>query len=536
MFQYLLQVIIFQLAFLLVYELFLKKETFFTANRWYLLVTPVIAMLLPFLHIPYFADLFPQEVVPVANQNLMMPEVLIETTQPGLAQTSTARIPVGRSLNINWWLLAYVLGITISLALFFKRWRILGKLFQFKTETKKDFKIIEIPNSKMAFTFLRTIFLGSEISAEDREQILEHELIHVSQKHSLDLVFFEILKVVFWFNPLVYIFQNRIALLHEFIADEEVVKRTSKKQYFNQLLNSAFETQNLSFTNQFFDKSLIKKRIVMLQKRKSGQLSKLKFLLLIPAIAMMLVYVSCSNEERSDVENNLEEYTYVVKKGEAENRTAESLAIQEKSEEFLMENNEDYVLWSTIDYNEGSVTYTVHSKEETVPQDYSSHTISKDGEVAYTMYMNLESASRTDDLFGKSKSREPEYVALDEILFKDGVSWSEAKNPPVMGDCAALSTPEERKDCTSQKVIQLVAANFNTSLGEELGIEGLTRIISQFKVNSEGEIIDLKIRADYPELEKEARRVINKIQFKSVANGSKEDIIYSLPITFQVQA
>ncbi|MFC6858041.1 M56 family metallopeptidase [Zunongwangia atlantica] len=530
MFQYLLQVIIFQLVFLLVYELFLKKETFFTANRWYLLVTPVIAMLLPFLHIPYFADLFPQEVVPVANQNLMMPEVLIETTQPGLAQTSTARIPVEESLNINWWLLAYVLGITISLALFFKRWRILWKLFQFKTETKKDFKIIEIPNSKMAFTFLRTIFLGSEISAEDREQILEHELIHVSQKHSLDLVFFEILKVVFWFNPLVYIFQNRIALLHEFIADEEVVKRTSKKQYFNQLLNSAFETQNLSFTNQFFDKSLIKKRIVMLQKRKSGQLSKLKFLLLIPAIAMMLVYVSCSNEERSDVENNLEEYTYVVKKGEAENRTAESLAIQEKSEEFLMENNEDYVLWSTIDYTEGSVTYTVHSKEETVPQDYSSHTISKDGEVAYTMYMNLKSKP--------VEEMEPGYNSLKEVLITDGIPYEKVNYPPVFGSCTSITDEEQRKACTQEKISNYVLRNFNTNLGKELGLEGLTRIIVQFKISADGAITEVRARAPQPELEKEAIKIIKSMPMliPSQNKPTPHTSVYSLPITFQVQA
>ncbi len=534
-FQYLLQVIIFQLVFLLVYELFLKKETFFTANRLYLIVTPVLAVILPFLPIPYLAEFFPQEMLPVESQNFVLPEVFIGTNQSIVEQLPKAQIQQEKALNINWWMVAYISGCMVNLLLLFNRWSALKLFFQFKIEDKKHFRIVEIPNSRVAFTFLKTVFMGSDISAEEREHILAHELIHVSQKHSLDLLFFEILKVVFWFNPLVYIFQNRIALLHEFIADEAVVKRTSKKHYFNQLLNSAFETQNLSFTNQFFNKSLIKKRIVMLQKRKSGQLSKLKFLLLIPAIVMMLFYVSCSNENgaNKEADPNLEQYTYVSKKDDSKKTTEENFQIHLKSSAFLKE-NEGYVLWVSFDRATGDATYTVHSETEKVPEGFSKHPVSINGEPAFTMYANFELGSRTDDLSGKS--REPEYVALDEILFKDGVSWSEAKNPPVMGDCAALSSPEERKDCTSQKVMQFVAANFNTNLGEELGIEGLTRILSQFKVNPEGEIIDLKIRTDYPELEKEARRVINKLQFKPVANGSKEDIIYSLPITFQVQA
>lgn len=481
MFQYLLQVIIFQLVFLLVYELFLKKETFFTANRWYLLVTPVIAMLLPFLHIPYFADLFPQEVVPVANQNLMMPEVLIETTQPGLAQTSTARIPVEVSLNINWWLLAYVLGITISLALFFKRWRILGKLFQLKTETKKDFKIVEIPNSRMAFTFLRTIFLGSEISAEDREQILEHELIHVSQKHSLDLLFFEILKVLFWFNPLVYIFQNRIALLHEFIADEEVVKRTSKKHYFNQLLNSAFETQNLSFTNQFFNKSLIKKRIIMLQKNKSKTIAKFKFLLVVPVLAMMLVYVSCSDDREVASQDPSSDIENLISKIESRDNLTSDQKLQ-----------------------------LVNSLQE------------------------IE-----DKMLGSSRFEDKKVIEVKGYgVSSDGadVPFAVIEEVPAFAGCEELKTNEERKDCTSEKIMKHVQKEFNTKIGEDLLEEGvIARVIVQFKIDETGSIRDIRARGPVPELEEEAKRVVNSIPQMTPGKqgGQAVGVVYSLPITFQ---
>ena len=296
MWRYIIQIIVFQLVFLLVYESFLKKETFFTANRWYLLLTPVLSLILPFASFTALSEVVPASAVTAINNTIKLPEVFIGTQQPTIEKLPTVHIKAEKTAAVNWWLVVYALGSFTSFVLFLKRWRVIGKLFQFKAEDKKDFKIVEIPNSRMAFTFLKTVFLGSDISAKEREHILAHELIHVSQKHSLDLLFFEILKVLFWFNPLVYLFQNRIAALHEFIADEAVVKKTSKKHYFNQLLNSAFETQNLSFTNQFFNQSLIKKRIVMLQKSKSKTIAKFKFLLVIPLLAMILIYVSCSDE------------------------------------------------------------------------------------------------------------------------------------------------------------------------------------------------------------------------------------------------
>src|SRR5690606_18085237 len=158
----------------------------------------------------------------------------------------------------------------------------------------------------IACTFYRTIFLGDQLTEAERQQILSHELVHVKQKHSLDLVFFEILKIIFWFNPLIYIYQNRIAILHEFIADAAVVKNAEKRNYYEQLLNSAFNTNNISFINQFFNHSLIKKRIVMLQKSRSKTIAKLKYLVLVPVMLLMLTYVACS-EDKTIIEENTSE-------------------------------------------------------------------------------------------------------------------------------------------------------------------------------------------------------------------------------------
>lgn len=137
--------------------------------------------------------------------------------------------------------------------------------------------------------------------------ILKHELIHVKQKHTLDLVFFEVLRVLFWFNPLIYIYQSKLRVLHEFIADKEALKTQDKIAYYQNLLTQMFDTNNVSFINTFYKKSLIKKRIIMLQKSKSSQLKLAKYLLVIPMIFTMLFYNAAFAQEKDKAEAQYEE-------------------------------------------------------------------------------------------------------------------------------------------------------------------------------------------------------------------------------------
>jgi len=284
---YIIQVILFQLLFLVVYEVLLKKETFFSYNRSYLLLTPILAFLIPFLKIELLGSAIPSETI-----GIMLPEVVLGNA---ISQIDPTSVEMNNSIiSFNWWALIYLLGVFVSLFIFIKKYVCLSRMFKFQQIlVEKEFKIIEIPNSTIACTFFKTIFLGASLSAEEKQSIISHELIHVRQRHSVDLLFFELLRIVFWFNPLVYIYQSHITGVHEFLADKEVVKHTEKKQYYQQLLNTAFNTQNISFINQFFNHSLIKKRIVMLQKSQSKTIAKFKYLIIIPLILLVLTYVSC---------------------------------------------------------------------------------------------------------------------------------------------------------------------------------------------------------------------------------------------------
>ena len=159
-----------------------------------------------------------------------------------------------------------------------------------------------LPNSKKAFSFFNYIFLGADINELEKEKIISHELIHCKQKHSLDLLFFESLKILMWFNPLLYIYQKRIATVHEYISDAIILKSVDKKLYMNTLVNQLFDVENISFVNQFYKHSQLKKRIMMITKEKSNKMKQIKYLLLVPILASMLFYTACSNTENNVLE------------------------------------------------------------------------------------------------------------------------------------------------------------------------------------------------------------------------------------------
>ncbi|WP_225035302.1 M56 family metallopeptidase [Winogradskyella sp. SM1960] len=284
-----LQIIAFQALFLLIYDLFLKRETFFNYNRAYLIVTSILALVLPFLKFPELKTMTTRDMV------IHLPEVFIGTKTPTVYDIQIAEQAgiILEQPQTPIWQQIVVIGIVFTALIFLVK---LTKLFWLKYKNPKRWKgnvlIVHLIKSSAAFSFFNTIFLGERISETEKPTIYEHELVHIKEFHTVDLLFFELLRIVFWFNPLVYLYQNRIKELHEYIADAKAVKQSGKKDYYTSLLNQVLDVNQVSFTNTFFNKSLIKKRIAMLQKSKSKQLNLIKYALLIPMVFGMLIYTS----------------------------------------------------------------------------------------------------------------------------------------------------------------------------------------------------------------------------------------------------
>jgi bla regulator protein BlaR1 len=300
MINYIIQVMLFQVLFLVVYDFVLSKETFFTKNRWYLLMSAIMSFCIPFIQIPSFQKVVSNDVRFLLPEIVLSPQNMIEKTEV--------------YQNFNGGLIIFWLGFLFFLVLFsFKVYKLSSLIIKNFIEKKDSYTLITLPNSKKAFSFFNYIFLGADINELEKEKIISHELIHCKQKHSLDLLFFESLKILMWFNPLLYIYQKRIATVHEYISDAIILKSADKKLYMNTLVNQLFDVENISFVNQFYKHSQLKKRIMMITKEKSNKMKQIKYLLLVPILASMLFYTACSNTKNEIIEKEVIPFTMIDK-------------------------------------------------------------------------------------------------------------------------------------------------------------------------------------------------------------------------------
>ncbi len=520
MLQYILQIIAFQVFFLLIYDIALKKETFFNWNRAYLLVSSMLSFVLPFIKIKALQNSIPSQYV------INLPEIVIGNQTQASTESVLLDTIVITSKSISYMQWVFYIGLVVSLLLFgLKLVKILSLFYKNPKSNIQGFRVVNLLKSDTAFSFLNYVFIGDAIAKEEAQQIFEHEKVHVTQKHTCDLLYFELLRIVFWFNPLIYIYQNRIAELHEFIADAKAVKHANKAMYYQNLLGQIFGTHKVSFINTFFKQSLIKKRIAMLSKKQSKAILKFKYALLIPVVFGMLVYTSCA-QDAVEKEQDLSQYTYTLKISEKE-MSNENKEIHDRYEAFL-KGNPDYVGWSEIGANNTTMTYSIHSINEAVPEHLSSSTVRfKDGS-SYQLFIEWPDAVETKIL---QSSKEPSEWEDSQVI-----PFAVIGQVPVYPGCESGSN-EDQKQCMSQNISKLVNSNFNAKVADKLGLDGEQKIYVGFKINAQGQVIDVKARAPHPSLAEEAKRVINLLPKMQPGKHRGENVIvaYSLPIIFKIQ-
>ncbi|OYX24947.1 MAG: hypothetical protein B7Z06_08125 [Flavobacteriales bacterium 32-35-8] len=453
--------------------------------------------------------------------------------------------------------------------------------------------IINLLNSNAAFSFFNYIFLGERLNETDKDAILKHEMVHVKEKHTFDLLFFEVMRIFFWFNPLVYMYQNRIMTLHEFIADQQAVKHQDKTQYYQNLLSQVFQTQNISFINPFFKQSLIKKRIVMLQKSKSKQVKLFKYGLLIPIIFGMLVYTSSYGQEKDksedqektpqpptsievikfdthkDYSNEVEVPFAVVEEvpifkgcedlnSSEEKRKCTSNKIQElvgknfntsiASENGLTGRQRITVLFKIS--AEGNIVdaqarapHPALEKEavrvvNTLPKMLPGKQKGKNVMVPYSLPIVFvvsdtdETTNPIDISTSFETTKETEKI-MDDVE----VPFAVIEHVPIFPGCEDLASNDEKKRCASDKIQEFVAKNFNKDIASEKGLVGRQRITTMFKINTEGNIVDVQSRAPHPALEEETIRVVKLLPKMQPGKQKGREVVvpYSLPIVFVVQ-
>ncbi|WP_405606697.1 M56 family metallopeptidase [Polaribacter sp. Asnod1-A03] len=491
MINYILQVILFQVLFLAIYDFFLSKETFFTKNRSYLITTPLLSFLIPLIKIPTFKKAIPQEYIIHLPEVVLSPDKVIQKTE------------IYQSVNhINYINILFFVGVGIFSILFLvKLFKIVYLIRKYKAVKKEFFTLVLIPKQTRAFSFFNFIFLGKEIPKSQQNQIIAHELVHTKQKHSLDLLLFELLKIVMWFNPIIYFYQKRITLIHEYISDEVAAKSATKERYINNLLSNFFQVENIAFVNQFYKQTLIKKRIIMMKKNQSQKMNQLKYLLLIPVLVSMLFYVSCTSSETNSTNISTEEYQgkikienefYLVK----QNKLGETIGINSKGQE---------------------VDILTLLPESVVALNFKNGRLLT--EFTYTNEINNNKA--------KSSSK-----MLNEVILPES-AWEVSTIEP---DCNSNDEVEQSK-CFSYKIQNYFSESFNKNMFSNAGLKsGKKRVLIAFKINSEGNVENVKVRAPDVEIKKEVIRVMNNLP-KIVVDkktSQNEEVYYNIPLSIMI--
>ena len=264
-------------AFFLAYYFLLRKETFFKSNRWFLLLGLVTSVVLPL----------------VTFKKVVWIDPVLEDSN--FAAVPITAITVAPAFEIDWWLvtaLVYAIGIFIFFLKFVFDFGSLVKTLKGQpVKQQADFKLVEVTHNVSPFSYFNYIVYNSALYTEaELNNILEHEKVHCEQNHSADVLISRLFCILFWYNPFAWWYKKAILQNLEFIADSEALKNISdKKAYQITLLKVTTHENCVAITNHFYQ-SLIKKRIVMLNKEQSKQWNSWKYALIIPALAAFVFY------------------------------------------------------------------------------------------------------------------------------------------------------------------------------------------------------------------------------------------------------
>ncbi|WP_339887521.1 M56 family metallopeptidase [uncultured Flavobacterium sp.] len=295
MINFLLESTVSLIAFLTFYHLFLEREKMHQFNRFYLLFSIVISLIIPFISIEIIQEI---ENIPLATNF----PIFID---------SENNIPINETTNYTP-ILLWSLYIIISFVLLF---RFLKNILYFKktiqsneTVSYKNATLVLLNQETIPHTFLNYIFINKE-SYKNRtieNELYDHELTHVNQNHSYDILGIEFLKIIFWFNPVFYIYKKAIQLNHEFIADEKVVKTHKNVSFYQSLLLNTngnatyYLASNLNYL-------ITKKRLIMMTKTTSKFSGFIKKAGIIPLLTLM-IYFLCTDlvaQEKKQPDSNL---------------------------------------------------------------------------------------------------------------------------------------------------------------------------------------------------------------------------------------
>ena len=276
-FIYLLKSVIYAGIFYGYYSLFLKNTLYHSYNRYYLLASMALSVVFPCVTITY---------CPISKEQV--------AANPALKYLMYGSSAPVQETHLPWDIIA--MGVISVLLLSYLAYSVI-RIFRLKAINSKtqmgDFTFIETDLEEAPFSFFSNLFWKKSISIEEEngQKMLQHELVHIRQKHTWDRLFSQFICAIFWMNPFNWIMQKELQNIHEFIADRDAVGTGEVDAFAKMLLQTYYGNHFLNPSHSFYYSS-IKRRIIMLTTSKTPKYAYLRKVAVLPLFAISLILIS----------------------------------------------------------------------------------------------------------------------------------------------------------------------------------------------------------------------------------------------------
>lgn len=276
----------------LFYTLLLKRITYYVWNRYFLLTFSILSFLVPFIDVNVIIEAQQFKAISLIDQI------------PSLYSNPIMGNAIKGGDDINYWQILSAVYLLIFSVLFL---RLLIQLLSIRKIKSKatlivdgEVKIYHLSEPILPFSFLNNIYINKDnYSEKELQEIVNHEQVHVGQKHTLDVLVAEIICIINWFNPFAWLIKKAVRENLEFIADDAVIQKgINRKNYQYLLLKVTGDVASSITSNLKF--SSLKNRIIMMNKTKTSRFHLFKFMLLIPVIVFLLLAFRNSKEIQSN--------------------------------------------------------------------------------------------------------------------------------------------------------------------------------------------------------------------------------------------
>lgn len=548
MISYILEVNLCWLVFLVLYYLGLRKETFFNWNRFYLLGALVLGLIIPMIDLQ---ALWPNPNVGIA-QDIIVP---VTTGVRAIEVTVYSNVPSQgiQPQQVLWF--AYIVGMLGMFFYFSKGLSCIWKLYRNgERQAQKGVQVILTNEPHVAFSFFQLLFKSKlfQLNPKEEAHLLAHELAHIRGWHSLDVLFMEGLKILFWWSPLVYFYRNAMLDVHEYIADEAVLKSASRKSYGKFLIKQSQSGPSIALANNLIQ-SQLKKRILMMMKRKSTFTATLKYLMVVPlcALAMMAFSLNLNSEAITPAKEAVTDVDQYPRFPGCEDQATDE-AKDACSKKKL------------IEYIVGQMKYPKAAKEQGIEgKVFISFVVRKDGQIDQVT-IKKDLAGGCGEVAKGIVSNMPNWIpgtkdgqAVDVEMTlpfsfalpkgektnasADDKVYKEADEMPVFPGCVVEgNTPEEIKACSDKGLLEFVYYNIKYPKdARDRAIEGM--VVVSFVVNKDGRVIDPKVeRSLFQSCDDAVMSVVKRMVAKpepwtpGKLDGKAVSVQYMLPVKFKL--